>query len=247
MIKNQSYLLELRREAEEFHLYGGNLKSIENLMNEAIDSTYMNSGAEFFPDGSSVALQKDKSIKNYIKKSKIVHDKNHRGGYGDRSNYGKFRNLPKFLSGGGFKEGIIDVIEPRHDFLRWKSSLGPTFESACRNITDISFRMPKLGTEEKTFCSLPPPSQLEEKCEIISLGSNRQWGFELSFLKLYPHCTIHTFDCTTKDNPKKPNDERIKFYPFCVSKEEKVVDGMLFLPFEQLVVKVSRPFKKMQP
>jgi hypothetical protein len=236
LIKNETYLSELRREAEEFHFYGGNLKSIENLMNEAIDATYLNSGAEFFPDGSTVALEKNQSIKNYIKNSKIIHDKNHRGGYGDRSNYGKFKNLPKFLSR---EEGIIDVIEPQHHFLRWKASLGPNFEKACRNITDISFRTPKLGLEEKTFCSLPPPGQLEESCEIISIGSNRQWGFEHSFLKLYPHCTIHTFDCTTKDNPEKPKDERIKFYPFCISNEEKEIDELLFLTFENLVEKTG--------
>lgn len=237
LIENETYFLELRRKAELFHFYGGNLKSIENLMNEAIDTTYLNSGADFFPDGSTVALEKNQSIKSYIKKSKIIHDKHHRGGYGDRSNYGKFRNLPKFLSR---EEGIIDVVEPQHDFLRWKASLGPIFGKACRNITDISFRTPRLGKEEKTFCSLPPPGQLEERCEIISIGSNRQWGFEISFLKLYPHCTIHTFDCTTKDNPEKPKDERIKFYPFCISNEEKEIDGMPFLPFENLVEKVSQ-------
>ena len=64
-----------------FHFYGGNLKSIENLMNEAIDTTYLNSGADFFPDGSTVALEKNQSIKSYIKNSKIIHDKHHRGGY----------------------------------------------------------------------------------------------------------------------------------------------------------------------
>lgn len=100
----------------------------------------------------------------------------------------------------GSKKEKIDVIEPQHDFRRWKASLGPVFQKACKNITDISFRMPKLGKEDKTFCSLSPQTQLEEKCDIMSVGSNRQWGFELSLLKLYPYCTIHTFDCTTKDN-----------------------------------------------
>jgi len=232
-------LLDVQKEAKKFHLYGGNLKSIENLLNEAIDPTYLNSGAEFLPDGSNVPLEKDKSIKSYIKSLKILNDKYHRGGYGDRSNYGKFKNLPKFLSGGGFKEGKIDVIEPRHDFQRWKASLGPVFQKACKNITDISFRMPKLGKEDKTFCSLSPQTQLEEKCDIMSIGSNRQWGFELSLLKLYPYCTIHTFDCTTKDNPKKPRDKRIKYYPFCISNETREVDGMLSLPYKNLVKKVS--------
>lgn len=233
-------MLDVQKEGEKFHFYGGNLKSIENLLNEAIDSTYLNSGAAFIPNGSNDPIQKNKSIKSYIKNSKILNDKYHRGGYGDRSMYGKFKNLPKFLSGGGFKEGKIDVIEPRNDFQRWKASLGPVFEKACKNITDISFRMPKLGKEDKTFCSLPPPTEIGEKCDVMSIGSNRQWGFELSFLKLYPHCTIHTFDCTTKDNPKKPRDKRIKYYPFCISNEEREVDGMISLPYKNLVEKVSK-------
>ena len=173
------------------------------------------------------------------KNSLKANDKYNRGGYGDRSNYGHFENLQQFLTSG--KEAKIDVIEPRHDFLRWKAALGPNFEKSCKNITNISFRTPKLGTEEKTFCSLKDTSwNNDEKCNIMSIGSNRQWGFEVSFLKIYPNCTIHTFDCTTKENPKKPLDARIKYYPYCISKEERKVDKMVSLPYKDLVEKVSK-------
>ena len=58
----------------------------------------------------------------------------------------------------------------------------------------------------------------QEECNIFSIGSNDQWGFENEVVQRLPGCVTHTFDCTLPNNrpQRKPNSDSIRFYPYCI-------------------------------
>ena len=49
-------------------------------------------------------------------------------------------------------------------------------------------------------------------CNIISIGSNNEWSFEISMHELNPRCIIHTFDHTITPNSRKP--AYVVYYPY---------------------------------
>ena len=77
-----------------------------------------------------------------------------------------------------------------------------------------------------------------EECNILSIGSNKQWAFEKEIISR-TKCNTHTFDCTTADDPQKPEENRISYYPYCVSDENKNVNDRDFLTYAKVVEKVS--------
>ncbi|TPX64609.1 hypothetical protein SpCBS45565_g05738 [Spizellomyces sp. 'palustris'] len=57
------------------------------------------------------------------------------------------------------------------------------------------------------------------KCVIFSVGSNGQFDFEQDMHRLFPACTIHTFDCTGSWQ-----DPSTKLHPWCMGGEDKTDD-----------------------
>lgn len=103
---------------------------------------------------------------------------------------------------------------------RFVVSVGPVV-ATCSNIMYFS----EGKGDEKVFCT---DSQLlgtsvdnddSDECDIFSIGSNDNWGFESEALQKLPRCKTHTFDCTLRDNKpkKKPISDDVAFYPFCIS------------------------------
>eukprot|EP00979_Chaetoceros_neogracilis_P011239 scaffold2727_cov275-Chaetoceros_neogracile.AAC.10 len=255
LVDNMNSIKSAHGKAEEFHNKGGNLKVLEKFLNANIDNTYRNTGAKFVPDGKDEPLSDKESIKDYIANAKRVNDKRLRGGYGDRSNYGTFQSLPNHISHRK-DEAVIDVKESLSNWERWKTGMGPIAVDLCKNVTNII-----SGIEKKMICSLDnsfvkssvekqekelssgidvvntKDAGKENKCSIMSIGSNGQWGFE-KYIVESSSCETHTFDCTVKD-PRKPRNDNVHFYPYCISHENKVEGGKEYLTYSQMMDKVS--------
>ncbi|KAL7546128.1 hypothetical protein ACHAWF_009467 [Thalassiosira exigua] len=197
-----------------FHQRGGNLRTIERYLNSHMQHTLHVLGMEFIPDGADPPTRDSISYLN-------EHYRNHKvlkGGYG--------QPLPgNFVSKYGnelrdralFQKRWINVIEPiGHE--RYPAGMGPV-GPACANKVSFS----KGTHDEKNLC-IPAKrgAGTEEECNIISIGSNDEWGFEIEYRRKLPSCKTHTFDCTLRNNlpRKKPRDENVKFYPYCIGSED---------------------------
>lgn len=76
-------------------------------------------------------------------------------------------------------------------------------------------------------------------CQMISIGSNGEWGFENSVIAS-TDCVVHTFDCTVL-RPSKPVTDSIHFYPYCISAEHNKIGHQEFITYSQIVEKANLP------
>jgi|EP00970_Alexandrium_tamarense_P012430 FkbM family methyltransferase len=100
----------------------------------------------------------------------------------------------------------------------------------------------KGTADEKVFCiSSDELEEHEDKatatvssCNIYSIGSNDNWGFEEEVQQKLPHCDTHTFDCTLQNNtPKrKPQSDKVNFYPYCIGSNDAQLP---YLSYQSLV------------
>ena len=217
-------------------------------------------GSSALADTSKV-LANDVNIPGTIKDLLKKKDKKNRGGYDQRNLPGKYwpSDNPYFhpklsYRGGGNR---IDVIEPNEKQKRWSAALGPVVPSVCKQVNTIEAEKNKY--EEKFMCSfldLKQEKELargagagagtgtgagttntniskKEPCGMISIGSNGEWGFENEVSKS-TECTIHTFDCTVQE-PNKPENDAIHFYPFCIANENKQVEGRQYVTYSKML------------
>mmetsp|Transcript_3342 Transcript_3342/g.3855 ORF Transcript_3342/g.3855 Transcript_3342/m.3855 type:complete len:440 (+) Transcript_3342:122-1441(+) len=249
---NETLLEIAQQQANEFHNLGGNLKAYEDFLNDNIDQTYERLGVTFIPDGKDKPLQDDESIKDYIIKAKRMDDHG-RGGYGNGNLYGKFQNLKEDISPKR-KEGRIDVLEPNTGWQRWGVGMGPIADNICKEYMDTA-KITSKGNERKLLCASPQLNMKQKErqdevtsdekdgddpsaCHILSIGSNGQWGFEEAIVDR-SSCHTHTFDCTIGNNPKKPPNDNIHFYPFCISHQDKVENDRKYLTFSSMLEKAN--------
>jgi len=247
-------------DAEAFHKLGGNLKSVETYLNTQIDETIKVQGLEFKPyDDADGSLPPNTTIAKWVKDLLVAKDLNKRGGYDQRSGPGLLKypvndNNNKILRGG--KKQRFDVMEPVDGFQRWKAAMGPIHD-ICKELSKIegehkyddkymcSFEDLKIEKNSSFSSSVVGDTVKENdyeentngECGIISIGNNGQWGFERTISDATA-CTTHTFDCTVA-NPRKPDDDSINFYPYCVADEHKMIEDREFLTYSQLLEKAS--------
>jgi len=242
---NETVLALAQQEAHEFHNLGGSLKAYEELLNAQIDKTYKRAGTNFIPDKQETPLKDNESINDFIINAKRTNDYRLRGGYGDRKAYGKFQNSGR--SNERDNEGRVDTFEPRTQFQRWKVGMGPIASDVCKKYMDTSKQTFK-GLEFKLLCESPQLMKQKEaqessgkkdesECHILSIGSNGQWGFEEAIVDR-SSCQVHTFDCTIK-NPKKPQNDNIHFYPYCIGHTDKVDKDREYLTFWSMIKKAK--------
>ena len=196
-----------------------------------MSSTLQSLNVQFTPNGQEKPTgDAIHYLQDYYKKNTVA-----RGGYG--------QPLPGALSSTSHENSIIkkalfenrwiNVIEPpRLD--RFTAGTGPV-EPGCSHKVSFS-----EGTyEEKNLCIVTKDyeqthskEELEE-CNILSIGSNDQWGFEAEVMQKLPGCVTHTFDCTLKDMTprKKPKNDNIKFYPYCIGSNDAQPPH---LPYDQI-------------
>lgn len=253
-----TFLETSHKELELFHNTGGNLKTIETYLNDNIDETLKLLGVKFTAYGADKPLPPHKSIREEMQRLLVEDDKEKRGGYTQRYGQGRFTPKLGVLRGSEkkWKNVRFDVTEPVQDFLRWKKALGP-LPRLCKQLDTIKpSGKKKQSFEEKFMCSLGSLANNnsdsstivtsgghkeqadDNKCDLISIGSNGEWGFEETIVAT-TICKTHTFDCTTQENPRKPNIDSIHYYPFCITNEYKKIDEREYLTYSQILEKAG--------
>jgi len=88
------------------------------------------------------------------------------------------------------------------------------------------------GDEEKHVCGLPAKtttlqgansSAATKPCVIISIGSANNWVFELAVGKAFPHCQIHTLDCTVAGVVPSALASQATFHSVCLGPRDEEV------------------------
>ncbi len=172
-------------------------------------------------------------LNDYYSKNKVK-----RGGYGQPlpGKYSSPSDRGRIFRQTLFEKRWINVLEPSTG-KRFDAGIGPVGPECTES---VSF---SKGTyEEKNICIEKKRSYDENdnnkrgECNIISIGSNDQWGFEeevMSHPKLVG-CVTHTFDCTLSNNtPRhKPQNDNVKFYPYCIGTEGQEPP---YLPFDEML------------
>jgi len=98
--------------------------------------------------------------------------------------------------------------------------------------TDCLFETFGAGNESKRMCMTA--SVHDEKCWVMSIGSNGQFGFERDIF-FRTNCSVHIFDCTEDWQIPKTIATRIFLHKFCIGQKE-LSDGVRnFLPYDELV------------
>lgn len=93
------------------------------------------------------------------------------------------------------------------------------------------------GDGAKVACGM---KSLEgKKCTVYSIGSRMDTKFEDDFLKIAPHCAVHTFDCTIAEKSWKPDNPKINFYPWCLGGKDEVLNGNQYFTFTNLLAKTN--------
>ena len=192
-------------------------------------------------------------------------DRNNRGGYDQRALPGKFKpNNHPFFHNSRSRNDRMDVIEPITEFQRFTAAVGPV-PDICKEMNTIkggiryeskymcSFDYLKDIKKDRLEQQRPIANDNDnadgkikistntttsnERCDMISIGSNNQWGFEKTITEM-TDCQVHSFDCTVNKNSKGPNDS-VHFHPFCISAEYKEINGREYLPYYQILERAN--------
>lgn len=234
---DKTKLLEAHAKLDDFHNAGGNLKSIEEYLNNQIDPTLSRLNISFTPKNSNSSIRV--GIRKEIHKLMVEGDKNNRGGYDQRNWHGRLNyheSIKEYLRGRRDDERF-DVTEPDNMQSRWKAGLGPIINT-CKSVDVIksSSEVRMKRHEEKLMCSVPIISN--QSCgEMMSIGSNGEWGFE-NVITSVTDCKIHTFDCTVAQ-PNKPRNPSIQFYPYCLGKQDKNISNREYMSYFSMLKKAN--------
>lgn len=214
---NRTYLEKLYWEAYEYHNLGGNLEALEHFLNNAIGETYDKRGfSPFVFNDNTESNQKQQSVPDEIISTLRKQD-NGNGGYYLRKLPGKFTGTMANQDNNG---RFVNVLDPQtHE--RWDIALGPTLPQD--SFPCIGFKVLGNGYEQKYICGwqhepfqgVENETTSQEECNVVSIGSNDQWGFENQMVKT--KCNVATFDCTVTHPKNKPDSEQVQFYSQCIS------------------------------
>lgn len=229
--------LELAIESNiHFHQHGGNLHSIEQYLNSHMQSTLDRLGVQFTPGKSNNPVPDAIGhLNDYYRKNPVK-----RGGYGQPlpGSFYSASDHGRIFQQTFFEKRWINVLEPSTGDRFW-AGIGPLGPECSQPVT-----FSKGSYEEKNICvekkvdgygEQRKDGDNTEECNIVSIGSNDQWGFEKEVMD-HPKlrgCVTHTFDCTLRDNTprNKPQNDNVKFYPYCIGSEGQQSP---YLPFDQM-------------
>ena len=242
---NHSILEEYLERSRNFHLYGGNLKSIQHYLDRYIQKTYQRLDFSFVPNDPNVVDTpihttmttmtpiQQKPISNGVEYLQSYYNQHNitQGGYNQPlPGYFVGRNW-KFLASekqlGGKSPGrraIASIMEPLKEE-RFQVAMGPMGPNCTLHVLEEKYLCQgwsDMGSTDKN-------SREEDECHIMSIGSNDQWGFERQVVRHAPHCITHTFDCTMIPK-RKPNQRTVRFYKTCLG--AKPMPG--YATYEQL-------------
>lgn len=190
----------------DFHQRGGNLKSVQNFLDGAIDSTLDKHKMKFVPKGGSEGVR---SASRYLKQYYQEHP-SERKGYGEALP-GKYSDEDSKIL---YEKRWLDVIEPRKHHDKWDASLGPIGPD-CKNLVQLGGDDGADGN--KSICLPETPPAQNDLCQVISIGGNDNWTFEEAIVKQLG-CITYTFDCTLPNGKPqhKPDNDNIRFFNLCI-------------------------------
>ncbi len=208
----------------QYHQRGGNLASIEKYLNNNMQYALDYLNVQFTPNGASSPIRNAIDYLNdYPKKNSVK-----RGGYGQPlpGSLSSAMYRPNIIKEAMFEKRWINVIEPpKHD--RFNAGMGPVGPDCSRRVTFsdgtneeknlcVSQKMTKVNAGQRGGKQQQVTESVD--CNVISIGSNDQWGFEEEVMQKLSGCVTHTFDCTLNDNTpsNKPQSDDVKFYPYCI-------------------------------
>jgi Methyltransferase domain len=221
--------LQLKTEENiDFHQRGGNLKSVQNFLDGAIDTTLDKHDIKFIPQGETQGVRKaSQHLKQFYQTNPSK-----RRGYGEALP-GKYSDEnPKIV----YEKRYIDVIEPRKRQDKWDASLGPIGPN-CKNLVELGG---VDGMDGNKFICLPEnqSSSQHGECHVISVGGNDSWTFEEAIVKELG-CTTYTFDCTLPNGKPqhKPDNDKIRFFEYCIDghTHEDATFGSKYLSYEDML------------
>jgi hypothetical protein len=229
----QESLEEAIQKARDFHLRGGNLKSIQLFKDRSLDDTLERLGLQFIPNGRKKPA---KEVSAYLRQYYDGHF-DPRGGYR--------RPLPGAYSNENHKmlyeKRFVDVVEPFEGRLKWDAGIGP-IGPACSLV-----RFGPPGTDgSKYMCkemdaAAAPAAGTNAHCDVLSVGGNDNWQFETA-VREKMGCATHSFDCTLPmGKPRhKPNDDNVNFFNNCIDGEShQDAHGRQYLSYHDMLEKAN--------
>lgn len=215
------------KENVDFHNRGGNLKALQNFLDNAMDPTLDKLGLKFVPTGST---EGERRASRYLRRHYEKHP-SARQGYGE-SLPGKWSDEDSKVL---HEKRWFDVIEPRKKHDKWDAGLGP-IGPECKSLVQLG----DTNGDGYKFIGMPP-SKSEETCQVISVGGNDNWKFEEAVHRELG-CETFTFDCTLPGGvPKnKPDNDKIHFFNYCIDgHSHKDSFGRSFLTYDEMLKKAG--------
>jgi hypothetical protein len=227
-------LEEAIQKALDFHVRGGNLKSVQVFKDRSIDGTLEKLAIQFIPDEKKETPTKD--VTTYLRQ---YYDSNFdsRGGYG-RALPGKFSQEDnKMLN----EKRWFDVAEPFEGRQKWDAGIGP-IGPACSlvQLGPTGKDGTKFVCQEMNASSVTTTAAFEH-CDVLSVGGNDNWKFEQA-VREEMKCVTHTFDCTLPSGkPRhKPKDDDINFFNNCIDGEShQDAHGRQYLSYHDMLEKAN--------
>ena len=224
-------LTELKAQTDEniaFHQHGGNLKSIQEFLDNAMDPSLEKLGLRFVPkvDQTESELRGVEFLRKYYEKNSSP-----RQGYGE-SLPGKWDDEKSPVL---HEKRWFDVIEPRKKRMKWDASLGP-MGPTCKSVLQLG---DQNGDGYKYMCVPEADGETTEQaeCHVISVGGNDNWKFETAIVDQLG-CSTYTFDCTLPGGkPKRmPDNPKMHFFDACVAgKTHEDSFGRRFLTYADMM------------
>jgi hypothetical protein len=214
------------QDALNFHVRGGNIKSIQLFKDNAIDPTLEKLDIQFIPTNGKPTKEVVRHLRGYYD----THFDN-RGGYG-RPLPGKWSNINHKML---WQKRWFDVTEPSVGRDKWDASLGP-IGPKC-NLMQLGPNSTSQGIDGTKFLCQELTVPSNEECHIVSIGGNDNWKFEKAARERLG-CVTHTFDCTLPSGMprRKPKDEDVRFYNYCIDgKSYNDTHGRQYLSYKDVL------------
>jgi hypothetical protein len=227
---------------EDFHKFGGSLKSVQKFRDAAVDNTLKRLNLQFQPNDSQ-----QPATQELMAHLKAYYAANYdpRGGYGQPLPGKIVRKGKAPLAGDKFPELMgerwVEPLEEVPGRSKWDAALGP-IGPLCPNLLQLGTKqgdgykyicMPMgynqtgaaaaaLVTTTTAIAINPRQSAFKDdtgECHVLSVGGNDNWKFEVAMADTLG-CITHTFDCTLPSPDgmprKRPKRDDIRFYKYCI-------------------------------
>ena len=113
--------------------------------------------------------------------------------------------------------------------------IGPACRTAIESYGHGDDEKRACGLQQLQYLNVANTSDGKHDCVIYSVGSNNQWGFEISVVA-NTKCRVETFDCTVNADVRPPSNiaNRVRLHRVCISDSDYVRDGRQYLTWKSV-------------